>query len=229
MIFFEISEKLKQLGRWTILIIGALALAACAGTVDDSVNSRLTQPVGEGNQKPIESGDIAIAGQDFAHSIRELAQVANAPKPPLVQFMGVTSIVNGSVPVDTEPYTDLLRDRLVLGCREKLRFIERELPPLITAPPKKIKKNKDLPPPVLISTDPDYQVLAELHGNYDDNFYKIQIQFVDIHTNEVLFNALYRIRKEAPSQPSGTTTIDTQTIQAPPPSQSSDTGVPGSQ
>jgi hypothetical protein len=216
----------KRITRGTILATGALALAACATTpVDDTVNSRLTQPGGPIAQAPIEGGDIAIAGQYAAHSIRDLPQVADATKPLLVQFTGVTSIVNG--PVNTEPYTTLLRDRLLVGSHEKLRYVERELPPLIMAKPKKIKSKKELPPPVQVESDPDYQVLAELRGNFTDDFYKIQIQFVDFHTGEVLFNGLYRIRKEMPSEPSGQTTISTQTIPAPTaPSQSPETGVP---
>jgi len=208
-----------------ILTAGGLTLAACATTpIDDTVNSRLTQPTPPAAQAPIEAGDIAIAGQYAAHSIRDLPQIANSQKPLLVQFTGVTSIVDG--PVDTEPYTDLLRDRLVVGSHEKLRYVERELPPLVLAKPKKIKSKKDLPPPVQVESDPDYQVLAELRGNFTDDLYKIQIQLVDFHTGEVLFNGLYRIRKETPSEPSNQTTITTQTIQpSTAPSQSPETGV----
>ena len=222
MMFCKTVEKIK---RGTILVAGAWALAACATTpVDDTINSRLTQPVAT-TQVPIDASDIAIAGQYASHSIRDLPQVADATKPLLVQFTGVTSIING--PVDTEPYTTLLRDRLVVGSHEKLRYVERELPPLILAKPKKIKSKKELPPPVEINSDPDYQVLAELRGNFTDDFYKIQIQFVDFHTGEVLFNGLYRIRKEMPSPSDAQTTVTTQTIQIPTtPSQSSDTGVP---
>ncbi len=57
------------------------------------------------------------------------------------------------------------------------------------------------PPPVEVNSDPDYQVLAELRGNFDEDFYKIQIQFVDFHTGEVLYNGLYRIRKEQQAPP----------------------------
>jgi hypothetical protein len=139
----------------------------------------------------------------------------------MVQFTGVTSIIDK--PVDTEPYTELLRDRLLLLTREKLRFVERTLPPLITSASKKVKSKKDIPAPVAVSSDPDYQVLAEMRGRTEDDYYKIQIQFVDFHTGEVLFNGLYRIRKEIPPEP----------IAAPPgtlppdqaaPSQSEETG-----
>jgi len=192
----------------------ALALAGCmGGDVDDTTGSRLVQPPPSGTpQPPIEAGDIAIAGQDFAHSVCDLPGIADAPKPPLVQFTGVTSIING--PVDTEPYTDLLRDRLLLGTREKLRFVERTLPPLVTTTHKLHHKEK-LPPDVLIDTNPDYQVLAELRGKYEDDLYRIQIQLVDFNTGAVVFDAVYHIRKEAPSTPEGETTITTQTIPAP--------------
>lgn len=175
-----------------------LTLAACA-PVDDTLGSRLTQsPAGTEPQKPTEAGDVAIAGQQFAHSVMDLPEVANATTPPMVQFTGVTSIVDK--PVDTDPYTELLRDRLLLITREKLRFVERTLPPLVIAP-KKGKSKKDVPAPVAISTDPDYQVLAELRGHFEDDFYKIQIEFVDAHTGQVLFNGLYRIHKEAQAAP----------------------------
>jgi PBP1b-binding outer membrane lipoprotein LpoB len=221
MIFCKTVKKIK---RGMIFSAGTLILAACATTpVEDTLNSRLTQPVSPTAQASIDAGDIAIAGQYASHSIRDLPQVTDAPKPLLVQFTGVTSIING--PVDTEPYTTLLRDRLVVGSHEKLRYVERELPPLILAKPKKIKSKKELPPPVEINSDPDYQVLAELRGNYTDDLYKIQIQFVDFHTGEVLFNGLYHIRKEMPNPAAAQTTVTTQTFQIPPTS-SSETGVP---
>lgn len=228
MILFETTKKRGLWKRGVLLMTGALALAAC-GTVappDDSAGSRLTQPAGVGPQVATDAGDIAIAGQYAAHAIRDLPQVADAPRPLMVQFTGVTSIING--PVDTEPYTALLRDRLVVLCHEKLRFVERELPPLIVPKPKKIKSKKQLPPPVEVNSDPDYQVLAELRGNFADDFYKIQIQFVDFHTGEVLFNGLYRIRKEAPSQPADQSAIpetDQSTPAPPAVSQSPETGV----
>jgi hypothetical protein len=223
MIFYKTVEKTK---RGMILSACALALAACATTpVDDTLNSRLTQPGSPTAQAPIDAGDIAIAGQYAAHSIRDLPQVVDAPKPLLVQFTGVTSIING--PVDTDSYTALLRDRLVVGSHEKLRYVERELPPLILAKPKKIKSKKELPPPVEVNSDPDYQVLAELRGNFQDDLYKIQIQFVDFHTGEVLFNGLYLIRKEMPSPSAAQTTVTTQVIHAPTDSsQSPETGAP---
>jgi hypothetical protein len=187
--------------------IRALALAAvvavlsgCAAPQDDLTYSRLTQsPAGVPVAPPADAGDIAIAGQYAAHAILDLPVVANAATPPLVQFTGVTSIIVGPMPVDTEPYTTLLRDRLLLITREKLRFVERELPPLVVAPPKKSRKKKAAPAPSPESPEnPDYEVLAELHGRSKDDFYKVQIQFVDIHTGAVLFNGLYRIAKEMP-------------------------------
>lgn len=219
MIFSQMTGGRKQPGRSVLLAIGALALTGCLGSVDDSVNSHLTQPAGATSQTPVEAGDIAIAGQNFAKEIRNLPEVVNAPKPPMVQFTGVTSVVVGKVPVDTDPYTQLLRDRLVLGGREKLRFIERELPPLVVAPPKKAKtkSKKDVAPPVAVNSDPDYQVLAELRGNYDGDLYKIQMQFVDFHTGAVLFNGLYRIRKEIQPPPSEAPVPASQPAQEPSP------------
>ena len=169
-----------------------LALVACA-PVDDSIGSHLTQPpAGTPPQKPIEAGDIAIVGQEVAHSIMDLPVVSGATVPPLVQFTGVTSIVDK--PIDTDPYTELLRDRLLLLTRLKLRFVEHTLPPYV--PPSKKKKQAE-PQPVQNTESPDYQILAELRGHAEDEFYKIQVEFVDIHTNDVLFNGLYRIRREA--------------------------------
>jgi len=212
MIFFKTAAR--KVNRGILLLMGALALAACS-TTNETANSGLAQPGGAAAEPLIEAGDVAIAAQYAAHAIRDLPQVADAPKPMMVQFTGVTSIVTG--PVDTEPYTNLLRDRLLVGAHDKLRYVERELPPLILAKPKKIKSRKDLPPPVEVNSDPDFQVLAELRGNFNDDFYKIQIQFLDFHTHEVLFDALYHIRKEMPSEPPpvNPTTITTETIQVP--------------
>jgi hypothetical protein len=165
---------------------------------DSTVGSHLTQPpVGTPPQKPVDAGDIAIVGQEVAHSIMDLPAVASASVPPLVQFTGVTSIIDQ--PIDTDPYTTLLRDRLLLLTREKLRFVERTLPPYV--PPGKHKK-KAAPPESDQNTDnPDYEILAELRGHAENEFYRIQVQFVDTHSNEVLFNGLYRIRKEAELEP----------------------------
>jgi len=205
------------LGRNLTLAALALTLAACA-PVDDSIGSHLAQPpAGTPPQKPIEAGDIAIVGQEVAHSIMDLPLVANSTTPPLVQFTGVTSIIDK--PIDTDPYTELLRDRLLLLTREKLRFVEHTLPPYI--PPSKKGKSKKAPPaPTEENAEPDYEILAELRGHAEDDFYKIQVEFVDIQTNEVLFNGLYRIRKEATEQPPPEPSNDTP---APPPP---DTTVP---
>jgi len=174
----------------------AVSLAACA-PVDDSIGSRLTQPAaGMPKPKPIEAGDIAIVGQEVAHSIMDLPVVSGAAVPPLVQFTGVTSIVDK--PIDTDPYTELLRDRILLLTREKLRFVEHTLPPYV---PASKKKKKAMPQPDQNTTSPDYEILAELRGHAEDDYYKIQVEFVDIHTNDVLFNQLYRIRKEASEEP----------------------------
>jgi hypothetical protein len=179
----------------------ALAMAACA-PVDDTIGSHLVQPPpNSAPRTPVEAGDIAIVGQQVAHSIMDLPAIADASVPPLVQFTGVTSII--TPPIDTTPYTELLRDRLLLLTREKLRFQERTLPPLIVGK-KKSKKAEDAAPDE--SSEVDYQILAEMRGRADDDAYKIQVQFIDIHTSEVLFDGLYSIRKEeeteAPPEPS---------------------------
>jgi len=199
MILFRTAEGIKGFGRNLTIAAVALTLAACA-PVDDTIGSRLTQPpAGTPPQVPTEAGDIAIVGQEVAHSIMDLPVVAGAPVPPLVQFTEVTSIVDK--PIDTDPYTELLRDRLLLLTREKLRFVEHTLPPYV--PPTKNGKKKKTPPPQPVENteNPDYEILAELRGHAEAEFYKIQIEFVDIHSNEVLFNGLYRIRKEADDQP----------------------------
>jgi hypothetical protein len=88
--------------------------------------------------------------------------------------------------------------RLLLLTREKLRFIEHTLPPYV--PPSK-KRKKEAAQPQQNTTDADYEILAELRGHAEDDYYKIQVEFVDAHTNEVLFNELYRIRPESADQP----------------------------
>lgn len=198
MILFQMIAGMKQFGRNLTVAAFALTLVACA-PVDDSIGSHLAQPpAGTPPQKPTEAGDIAIVGQEVAHAIMDLPVVASAPIPPLVQFTGVTSIVDK--PIDTDPYTELLRDRILLLTRIKLRFVEHTLPPYVP-PTKKGKSKKALPQPVQNTENPDYEILAELRGHAEDDFYKIQVEFVDIHTNEVLFNGLYRIRKEASEGP----------------------------
>jgi len=199
--------------KWTrsaLLVTTALALAACA-EVDDTTGTRLNLPAPGGPpRKPADMGDIAIVGQEVSHAIVALPAIADAPNPPLVQFTGVTSII-GPVPVDTDPYTELLRDRLLLLTREKLRFVERTLPPLVTSSKKKKHSSSSAP---VASSDPDYQILAELRGKSDDDLYKIEVQFVDAHTNDVLFDGLYRIRKEVSDDSGGGDT----TPAMPPPS-----------
>ena len=194
----------------------ALALVACA-PVDDSIGSHLSQPpAGAPRPKPIEAGDIAIVGQEVAHSIMDLPAISGAAVPPLVRFTGVTSIMDK--PIDTDPYTELLRDRLLLLTREKLRFVEHTLPPY--EPPSK-KKKKAMPQPAQNTSQADYEVLAELRGHVEDDFYKIQVEFVDVHTSEVLFNELYRIRPEgaeqAPPEPANYNPAPPPSVDAPPP------------
>jgi hypothetical protein len=200
MTFFEGKAGWNKMA----MIVGALALTACASDDrDDVTGSRLEQPpIAQGQQPPapIEAGDIAIAAQLFSHDIRDLPQVAGLTVPQLVQFTGVTSIVrdqNGQLaPVDTEPYTTLLRDRLLLGDREKLRFVERQLPAFH---PHTIHKNSDVSAPIEIdSGDADYRVMAELRGHANANTLRVQMEFVDAHNGNVLLNEVYRIRAEAP-------------------------------
>ena len=200
MTFFE-----GKAGRNGVALVAcALALAACASEDrDDVTGSRLEQPTLAQGQKPpppIEAGDIAIAAQLFSHDIRDLPQVAGLTVPRLVQFNGVTSIVrdqNGQLaPIDTDPYTTLLRDRLLLGDREKLRFVERQLPAFH---PRTIHKNSEVASPIEIdSGDADYRVLAELRGHANANTFRVQMEFVDAHNGSVLLNEVYRIRAEAP-------------------------------
>ncbi len=166
----------------------ALTLVGCATENDerDSIGSHLYQPpVGAKRPPPVEAGDIALVGQDVAHDILQLPVIAGASTPPLVRFNGVTSII--TPPVDTEPYTELLRDRLLLLTREKLRFSEHTLPPYNGGR----KKHVDVD-----SGDAEYQVLAELRGQATAPTYKIQVEFVEIGSGNVLFNQTYRIAKE---------------------------------
>jgi hypothetical protein len=194
MISFQNITGVGKLGRNAILAAAALAVVACA-PVDDTIGSRLAQPPpGSTPKQAVDAGDIAIVGQDVSHEIMALPAIADASVPPLVEFNGVTSIV--SHPVDTTPYTELLRDRLILLTREKLRFQEHTLPMYVAPSRKKGKKSEGAAQP---SSEVDYKILAELRGHEDDA-YKIQIQFIDVHTNDVLFDGLYNIRKEAEEQ-----------------------------
>ena len=169
----------------------ALSLAACTSDEDSTVGSHLSQPPPNSPpRKPVESGDIAIVGQNVAHAIMDLPAISSATVPPMVQFGGVTSIV--VPPIDTEPYTELFRDRLILLTREKLRFQERTLPMLVTG--KKAKHAASSTPET--SDEPEYKVLAEMRGHADDDTYRIQVQFVDLRTNDILLDELYRISKE---------------------------------
>jgi hypothetical protein len=209
MILSQMTPGMKSCGRNLTIAAIALALTACA-PVDDSIGSHLEQPAaGMPKQIPIEAGDIAIVGQEVAHSIMDLPVVANATTPPLVQFTGVTSIIDK--PIDTDPYTELLRDRLLLLTRLKLRFVEHTLPPYVSPS----KKKKAEAQPVQNTENADYEILAELRGHAEDEFYKIQVEFVDIHSNEVLFNGLYRIRREADVEPSDEPTGNDQAPPAP--------------
>jgi hypothetical protein len=185
-----------KLGAKILMAVSALALAGCATENDerDSMGSHLYQPPpGTHRPPPVDGGDIALVGQEVAHAIVQLEPIATASTPPLVRFNGVTSIINP--PIDTQPYTDLLRDRLLLLTREKLRFVERTLPPYIPGH----KKHVDAP--AQNDSDAQYQVLAEMRGQATAPTYKIQIEFVEIGSGNILFNQTYRINKEGDSQP----------------------------
>ncbi len=187
--------------RRALLLGATLALVSCGTTqeLDDTTGSRLIQPTPVPNAPPRpaqEVGDVAIAGQEAAHAILDIPAIAGAPVPPIVQFSGVTSLVVGPPPVDTEPYTTLLRDRLLLLTRLKLRFVERTLPPLVSG-----KKSKSSPPATPLSDTHEYRLLAELRGKVTSDLYWFQIQFIDTRTNELLYDGLFRIRKEASEQP----------------------------
>jgi len=193
------SVLVRQWVRRACLVTSVLTLVSCA-EVDDTTGSRLVQPApGAPPVKPIPANDITIVGQEVGHAIIDLPEVANAPTPPLVEFTGVTSIIASPTPIDTQPYTDLLRDRLLLITRLKLRFIEKTLPQLVIAPKKGKKKAAAPATPASNTSNPDYQILAELRGRYDAELYKIQVEFVNVQTGDVLFNELYSIRKEAQS------------------------------
>ena len=186
--------------RVPAIAVCALFLGACATLDDDNdprdvIGSRLSQPPpGSPPVKPIDAGDIAIVGQQVAHAIVDLPPIASATVPPMVRFTGVTSIMNH--PIDTDPYTELLRYRLLLLTREKLRFVERTLPAYV---PKKHKHESSVPSNT--GGEADYEVLAELRGHTESDFYKIQVEFVDLRSRQVLFNELYRIRPESASAP----------------------------
>jgi hypothetical protein len=195
------SSLLRGVSSFLACVLVAVMLAGCASEdIDDLTGSRMQPlPLGADNKPPppIEAGDIAIAGQLFSHDVRSLPQIAGLTTPALVRFNGVTSLVTDKnhqlASIDTSPYTTLLRDRLLLGDREKLRFVERQLPPLTVAG----KHHHDEAAPVE-SGDADYEVLAELRGRDDANTLRVQIEFVDVHSGAVLVNGIYRIGQEAP-------------------------------
>jgi PBP1b-binding outer membrane lipoprotein LpoB len=178
-----------------VVAASALALTGCATENDerDAMGSQLAQPpAGTRRPPPIEAGDIALVGQDVANAILQLPPIAQATTPPLVRFNGVTSIINP--PIDTAPYTQLLRDRLLLLTREKLRFVEHTLPPYVPGGHKKhVETSSD-------DSDAQYQVLAEMRGQVKAPTYKIQVEFVEIGSGNILFNQTYRISKESDAQ-----------------------------
>jgi PBP1b-binding outer membrane lipoprotein LpoB len=184
-------------GALATVAVCALVLTGCATENDerDSMGSHLAQPPhGAKRPPPVDAGDIALVGQDVARQIQQLPAIAEATNPPLVRFNGVTSIINP--PIDTAPYTELLRDRLLLLTREKLRFVEHTLPPYSPGGHHKHVEASDN------GGDAEYQVLAEMRGQAKAPTYKIQIEFVEIGSGNILFNQTYRISKEDEGQPS---------------------------
>jgi PBP1b-binding outer membrane lipoprotein LpoB len=182
-------------GALAAVAVCALVLTGCATENDerDSMGSHLAQPPhGVKRTPPTDAGDIALVGQDAAQAILQLPAISEASTPPLVKFNGVTSIINP--PIDTTPYTELLRDRLLLLTREKLRFVEHTLPPYS---PGGHKKHVDVD-----NGDAEYQVLAEMRGQPKAPTYKIQIEFIESGSGNILFNQTYRISKEDEGQPS---------------------------
>jgi hypothetical protein len=182
------------LARRSVFLGAALALAGCASQPMHPVQTSEVDTVT--GLTVISAGDIAIVGQLVSHSIMDLPEVAGASKPPLVRFAGVTSQING--PIDTGIYTALLRDRILLLTREKLRFVERQLPPLGS------HKHHKGGGPLDVDTDADYKIAAQLRGNYGDDTYLVEVEFEDIHTGESLFTGSYRINREQEPSPTET-------------------------
>ena len=184
MTYLEFWTRFSYWSRAACFAGAAMALAACA-----SVPNAPPLPQMDAAGEPIlPADDVAIAGQEASHSIMDLPEVSQAQVPPLVRFEHVTSSL--AAPVDTEPYTDLLRDRLLLLTREKLRFVEHTLPPLHG------KKSKSPP-----SSSADYEITAVLGPDAGPDTYLIRIQFVDLHSGQPIFSGLYRIRPEAEAAP----------------------------
>jgi hypothetical protein len=184
------GQKLDAWKNGLLCAAAAATLAGCASTASMPTQPEVDAATGQTIQ---EAGDIVIVGQLVSHSIMDLPEISGATVPPLVQFAGVTSAING--PVDTLAYTDLLRDRLLLLTREKLRFVERQLPPLGSGH----KHHGSLP--LDVNTDADYRLTAVLRGNFDDDTYIVQVDFSDLRTSTVPFSGVYRIRKEAQAEP----------------------------
>ena len=181
---------------------------------DNAVGSRLAQPPqGVPLPKAEEVGDITIAGQEFCPRRHGLARrrrcgcarrwCDSTASPALSTSRSIRNLTRSSCAI-----------ACFLLTREKLRFIEHTLPPYV---PGKKHKSEDKQPVQNIS-DPDFEILAELRGHADAEFYRIQIEFVDAHSHEVLYNGLYHIRPEASDQQSAQEPAASNDQVAPPPS-----------
>jgi hypothetical protein len=183
----KLWENLPGWARVVMPGMVAVALTACAGGTP-----ALPLPQADASGQPIlAAGDVAIAGQEAAHSIMDLPEVNDAKVPPLVRFDGVHSRL--AQPIDTEPYTGLLRDRLLLITREKLRFVEHTLPPLHGHKTGSSAEGQG---------GADYAVTATLSADATPTSYLIRIQFVELHSGNSVFSGLYRINPEEESAPS---------------------------
>ena len=180
-------------------------LTACTKPQDERLGSRLVQPpTGAPLPPPEDIGDIAVAGSNIAEAIRTLPEIVSAPKPPIIQLQAVTSIViNG--PVDTEPYANLLRDRLNAGDDNKVHYMERQLPQLNHV--KRERSDDDA------NMSADYNLFAELQGNARNSYLTIQVQLIDARTSQVVFDKSYHIRQEGPSSDApGGANVETQIV-----------------
>ncbi len=192
-----------------LLASSAWLLTGCEGE-DYTLTSRLSQSGKfEQRPKPDDVGDLALAGSNIAQQIRTLPVITSAAHPPIIELQGVTSVVTNGI-IDTEPYADLLRDRLNAGDDNKVRFMERQLPQ--TA----VKHRHGAKPASDEDVSPDYRLFAELQGNASKPVLVLQIQLIDANSNAIVFDHSYVIQKETGSDsPAGDMGVEQQ-MQPPP-------------